>query len=66
MKWEKFLGKMWKAVGKNGEFILWRERGKWTGRYHSWDDKKKFKLPRVNTEKQIKTICEENHYWEAV
>jgi len=51
-------------VGKNGKFYLWREHGKWTGRYSSHDEKKQFKLPFVNTERQIKTMCEENHYWE--
>lgn len=64
MTWEKVPGNMWKAVGKNGKFYLWREHGKWTGRYCSHDEKKKFRLPYVNTDRQIKALCEENHYWE--
>lgn len=64
MKWIKQEKSYWIAQGKNGNFLIWHERGAWRGRYLSTDGKKFFRLPAKSKISDMKRMCEDNAYWE--
>lgn len=62
MKWEK-IGKIQVAKGKVGKFLIEKVRpGLYKATYSS--DYHTFTLPFRNSIKELKTMCEKNHYWE--
>ena len=64
MKWVKQDNGTWIAQGKNGNFLIWKERGMWRGRYLSTDGEKFFKMRPCEKISEMKAMCEENYYWE--
>ena len=64
MKWEQVAFCDWEAKGSEGDFRVWKDGKVWKGRYRSADKNKLFFLPIQKSEKAIKKLCEENHYWE--
>ena len=66
MKWIKNPAGDWVAQGSDGNFLVWKERGFWRGRYLSKDGMKYFKMvPKIKIS-EMKVMCEENSYWESV
>lgn len=65
MKWIKQANGYWLAQGNNGNFLLWKERGMWRGRYLSNDGMKFFRMPARQKISEIKAMCEDNAYWEV-
>lgn len=68
MKWEKKISRlgydMWKAQGKNGHFLLWKDGRIWRGLYmRKSDGSVQFRFWK-RTIKDAKNFCENNHYWE--
>jgi len=63
MEWVKLTNGDWQAKGEDGDFLLWKERNKWTGRYKANTGSKFFKLP-YGSLKDLKAKCEDNYYWE--
>lgn len=64
MKWECVANLRWQAKGKHGDFLIWKEGKRWKGRYLSADKTNNFFLPWKKSLKEMKTICEDNYYWE--
>lgn len=64
MKWIKNSNGDWLAQGSKGNFLVWKERGMWRGRYLSTDGIKFFRMPAKSKISEMKTMCEENSYWE--
>lgn len=64
MKWEKNSTGDWVAQGNNGNFLVWKERGMWRGRYLSKDGTKYFRMPSRTKVSEMKALCEDNYYWE--
>lgn len=62
MKWEK-IGKIQVAKGKIGRFIIEKS---WGGMYRAYyvSDYHTFTLPPKKSIKDLKAMCEKNHYWE--
>ena len=62
MKWEK-IGKIQVARGKIGKFVIEPVRsGLYKATYSS--DYHSFILPFKRSIKDLKTMCQNNHYWE--
>ena len=66
MKWVKQANGFWLAQGKDGNFLVWHERGMWRGRYLSKDGAKFFRFPARQRISEMKAMCEDNAYWEDV
>ena len=64
MEWNQVAFCDWEAKGRFGDFRIWKDGRVWKGRYRSADEQKLFFLPVQKSEKAMKKICEENHYWE--
>ena len=65
MKWQRCKGGVWKATGKIGEFVLYKDKGGWKGHYHTPDDSYFFFLPWHRKIEPLKKVCERNTYWET-
>ena len=68
MKWEKLISRSgwetWKAQGKNGHFLLWKDGRIWRGLYmRTKDAAVQFRFWK-HTIKEAKKYCEKNYYWE--
>ena len=64
MKWEQVAFCDWEAKGSEGDFRVWKAGRFWKGRYRSTDKKRLFFLPPQKSVREMKALCEENHYWE--
>ena len=64
MEWEQDKDGDWSAQGKRGRFAVWKEGRSWRGRYASNNGSYSFNLPRGLLLEQLKSMCENNRYWE--
>lgn len=64
MKWVRLENGDWQAKGKEGDFLAYKWGGVWKARYRSQDQKKLFFMPIRHFLSSLKTMCEENDYWE--
>lgn len=62
MKWERTSDKLWRAIGKNGSFLISKSNGMYWAQYIS--NGKSFKMPPRRNLSVAKTMCEDNDYWE--
>ncbi len=63
MEWAKNADGEWQAKGEYGEFLLWKEGRRWTGRYAASKSSKFFRMP-FGSLKKMKSMCENNYNWE--
>lgn len=64
MQWKKLANGDYKAEGKDGDFLIWRDRGVFKARYRTTDQRGHFFLPVSRTLAEAKDKCERNYYWE--
>lgn len=63
MKWQKTSARVWRAVGKDGSFIITQSGKIFWSKYVSAT--RTFAMPPQRKISEAKEMCEENHHWEA-
>ena len=64
MKWIRLPSGDHQAIGRNGDYLVWREGKLWRSRYWNNERTIHFLLPRKPTLTEAKAQCEDNRYWE--
>lgn len=65
MKWEKVKATGdWQAIGKDGDFLVWRLGKWWKSRWRSTDKERTKFFPVAYSIKAAKERCERSDYWE--
>lgn len=63
MKWQKTSARVWRAVGKDGSFVITQSGKMFWSQYIS--EARSFKMPPKGKISEAKEMCEENCNWEA-
>lgn len=64
MEWKKLPNGDRQAVGKHGDFLIWKSGGVFKARYRSTDKKVLYFLPVKRSLKEAKAQAEDNGNWE--
>ncbi len=62
MKWEHTSNRVWRAIGREGSFLISQCNQLFWSQYISRG--KSFKMPPKMKLSEAKTMCEDNEYWE--
>lgn len=64
MVWKKLSNGDRQAIGKYGDFLIWKSGKVFKARYRSFDGKKHYFLPVKRSLQEAKTQAEDNGNWE--